>query len=335
VERLALELTATLVPRPVESCNATPAYLFRKVSDKAGLPTVLYDEIDTIFGPKAKDHEEVRGLINAGHRRGAMAGRCVVRGKIIETEELPAYCAVALAGIGNLPDTILSRSVPIPMRRRAPTETIEPYRRRIHAPTGNALRDRFAAWALTVADQVRACPPMPPGIEDRNADVWEALLAVADAAGGAWPTAARCSAVALVALATRTNPSLRVRLLADLRQVFGDDRALWTDDICDRLRKLDEAPWGDLKGGPINARQLAKFLNPYGVTSKNVRLGSVVKHGYTREDLHDPWTRYLPRETATSATPLSLALTGNATSATNATSKESETPELNLTEGTP
>ncbi len=32
-------------------------------------------------------------MINAGHRKGAMAGRCVVRGKIVETEELPAYCA--------------------------------------------------------------------------------------------------------------------------------------------------------------------------------------------------------------------------------------------------
>ena len=39
-------------------------------------------------------------MLNAGHRRGAMAGRCVVRGKVIETEELPAFCAVALAGLG-------------------------------------------------------------------------------------------------------------------------------------------------------------------------------------------------------------------------------------------
>ena len=76
----ALEITETLVPRPVESVNATPAYLFRKVSDEDGSPTILYDEIDTVFGPKAKENEEVRGFLNAGHRRGAMAGRCVVSG---------------------------------------------------------------------------------------------------------------------------------------------------------------------------------------------------------------------------------------------------------------
>ena len=63
-----------------------------------------------MFGPKAKENEELRGLLNAGHRKGAVAGRCVVRGKVVETEEISAYSAVALAGLGWLPDTILSRS---------------------------------------------------------------------------------------------------------------------------------------------------------------------------------------------------------------------------------
>ena len=94
----ALEITELLVPRPVEAVNVTPAYLFRKVGDEAGPPTILFDEIDTIFGPRAKDNEEIRGLLNAGHRRGAVAGRCVVKGKVVVTEEIPAFCAVALAG---------------------------------------------------------------------------------------------------------------------------------------------------------------------------------------------------------------------------------------------
>ena len=97
----ALEVTEPLVPRPVHAVNTTPAYLFRKVSDEAGLPTILYDEIDTVFGPKAKDNEDIRGMLNAGHRKGAVAGRCVVKGKTVVTEELPAYCAVALAGLAT------------------------------------------------------------------------------------------------------------------------------------------------------------------------------------------------------------------------------------------
>jgi antitoxin (DNA-binding transcriptional repressor) of toxin-antitoxin stability system len=291
----ALEVSELLVPRPVEAINTTPAYLFRKVSDPGGAPTILYDEIDTLFGPKAKDNEEIRGMLNAGHRRGAMAGRCVVKGKVIETEELPAYCAVALAGLGDLPDTLLSRSVIIRMRRRAPGETVEPFRRRIHKEKGHALRDQLAVWAAAAMPAMNGSwPEMPDGIADRDADIWEALLAVADAAGGDWPTRARVAAVALVADSKAGSPSLGIRLLSDLRDIFGNEDAMSTEAIITALRELDEAPWNDLKGKPLNPRGLAHRLRQYGVKSVNVRIGESVPKGYRREDLHDPWSRYLP-----------------------------------------
>src|SRR3954451_21355151 len=158
----ALEVSELLVPNPVEAVNVTPAYLFRKVGSNQGCTTVLYDEIDTVLGPKAKDNEEIRGLLNAGHRRGAVAGRCVVKGKLVETEEIPAYCAVALAGLGGLPDTILSRSVILRMRRRAPGEVVEPFRRRINGPEGLELCDRLATWAeLEVAPAINRYPAIP------------------------------------------------------------------------------------------------------------------------------------------------------------------------------
>ncbi len=90
----ALEITELLVPNPVAAVNVSPAYLFRKVGGGEGV-TILFDEIDTVFGPKAKENEEIRGLLNAGHKRGAVAGRCVVRGNAIQTEEVSAYSAVA------------------------------------------------------------------------------------------------------------------------------------------------------------------------------------------------------------------------------------------------
>src|SRR5262245_5242264 len=48
----ALEVSELLVPNPVEAINVSPAYLFRKVGSEDGPPTILFDEIDTIFGPK-------------------------------------------------------------------------------------------------------------------------------------------------------------------------------------------------------------------------------------------------------------------------------------------
>src|SRR4026207_1852902 len=89
----ALEVTELLVPNAVEAVNVSPAYLFRKVADENGAPTLLFDEIDTVFGPRAKDNEEIRGLLNAGHRKGAVAGRCVVKGTRVERGERLAYCA--------------------------------------------------------------------------------------------------------------------------------------------------------------------------------------------------------------------------------------------------
>ena len=128
--------------------NVSPAYLFRKVGGDEPV-TLLYDEIDTVFGPKARENEEIRALLNAGHRKGAVAGRCVVRGKNIETEDISAYAAVALAGLGWLPDTIMTRSVVIRMRRRHDGERVEPYRPRIHGDEGYRIRNAIAVWART------------------------------------------------------------------------------------------------------------------------------------------------------------------------------------------
>jgi hypothetical protein len=294
-----LEMTENLVPRPVEAVNVTPAYLFRKVADDAGRPTILFDEIDTVFGPKAKDNEEIRGLLNAGHRQGAVAGRCVVKGKEIHTEEIPAYCAVALAGLDDLPDTIRTRSVIIRMRRRAPGETVEPYRRRLHSHEGRELRDQLADMIGDAEHELRvALPDMPECVVDRDADVWEPLIAIADLAGGDWPNLARVAAVTLVTDAKAGTPSLGVKLLSDLRTVFAEADQMRTDTLLEKLCALDESPWGDMRGKPMDSRALARRLAKYDIKPKTIRTANGTAKGYTRESLHDAWQRYLPTESA-------------------------------------
>jgi hypothetical protein len=306
----SMEVSELLVPDPVAAVNVTPAYLFRKVGGEDGPPTILFDEIDTVFGAKAKEHEELRALLNSGHRRGAVAGRCVVRGATVETEEISSYSAVALAGLGWLPDTILSRSVIVRMRRRAPDEKVEAFRRRVHAPIGEGLRRRLAGWAATILDEATAArPDMPDGVDDRAADVWEPMLAVADIAGGEWPTRAREAAKALVAVARDIEPSLNIRLLADLRTVFGTEEQKTTKQILADLCALEDAPWSDLKGKPLSDNQIARRLRQYGVKSKVIRVGTTTPRGYVREDLFDAWRRYLPPlpdRPATSATSSSF-----------------------------
>ena len=311
----ALEATELLVPNPVAAVNVSPAYLFRKVGCEEGA-TILFDEIDTVFGPKAKENEELRGLLNAGHRRGAVAGRCVVRDKEIVTEEIPAYAAVALAGLGWLPDTILSRSVIIRMRRRHQGERVEQFRRRIHGAQGHDIYNAVDMWARANASSI-AWPDLPPEIQDRDADVWEPLIAVADAVGGDWPVRARAAAVALVAESKDREPSLGMRLLADVRAAFGSADEMTSKAILTALHAMEEAPWKDIKGKPLDERGLANRLRQYGVKSKVIRIGTATPRGYTRADLHDAWMRYLPPIAARSAT-----------SATSATSVERPTENV-------
>lgn len=292
----ALEILELLVLRPLLTVNVTPAYLFRKVADEAGPPTLLYDEIDTVFGPRAKDNEDIRGMLNAGYRRGATAGRCVIKGKTVEVEELPAFAACALAGLDDLPDTIMTRSIVVRMRRRAPTERVQSYRRRLHQAEGHELRDRIAAWASAVWARLEgAWPDLPEGIEDRAADVWEPLLAVADAAGGHWPERARVSAVSHVSDARANAGGLGVQLLADLRAVFtaADTDKLSTEAILAALHDVEESPWADLRGKALDARGLSYRLGKYEVKRKQIRVGDWTGKGYDAADLADAWSRYL------------------------------------------
>lgn len=309
-----LEITALLVPNPLLSVNSSAPFILRMIADQENRPTVLYDEIDAIFGPYARGNEDLRAMINAGYRRGAMIGRCYMeKGKVL-TEQLATYAAVALGGLGNLPNTIVSRSVIIRMRKRGPGEEVEPFRPHLHEPPADALKGELAAWAASVFGLAETAQPvLPDGIADRDADVWEPLFIVADLAGGEWPTLVRQAAIEAVRSAkVNERPSLPVQLLADIRACFGDKDRLTTADLLDKLLADEEAPWGDLGRKKLDARILAKMLRGYDIRSSTIRVadGSTPK-GYKRESFHDAWERYLP--------PLET----NATSATDATSRES------------
>ncbi|MDX3226093.1 DUF3631 domain-containing protein [Streptomyces sp. ME19-01-6] len=313
----ALEIVETLVPNRLVAAHASANAMYRAVGDTDKLPTVLFDEVDTIFGPKAGDNEPLRGFLNAGHRRGVGVLRCVGDGSNQEAHEFQTFCAVALAGLGSLPDTILTRSIIIRMRKRAPNEKVEPYRQRIHEKQGNALRDQLARWAHQVREQVEgAWPTLPDGISDRPADVWEPLLAVADAAGGHWPDRARAACIELVTAAKEDDKaSIGVQLLTDLRDkaFCGADR-MPTAAILECLTAIDEAPWGDMDGNgkALTSRVLSKMLGEYvtwenkPIRPRSIRTAGGVPKGYYAEDLADAWTRYCPpppQKSATSATP--------------------------------
>ncbi len=298
-----LDVLGQLVARPLTTADISAAALVRSIPDpdKDPPPTVMLDEADAIFGRGLKGEENaehLRGILNAGFGRDRPYKRWDITTRRVE--DCVTFAMAVLAGIGSMPDTIEDRAVVVSMRRKAPYERAAKYRIRRDKPRVTAVGDRLAGWVQPLAERVgTAEPAMPDGLNDRAEDVWEALLAVADLAGGDWPVRARTAAVTLSAEAdAEADVSMSLRLLADLRAVFGDARGLHTATILDRLCELDEAPWGDWYGRRFNDRDLAKMLRDYKVKSRDVREGGNGdnRKGYRADDLAPAWSACLPRD---------------------------------------
>ncbi|HYS40530.1 MAG TPA: DUF3631 domain-containing protein, partial [Pseudonocardiaceae bacterium] len=286
-----LDIVEATCHNPLITVNASPAAVYRSITDDP--PTMLVDEADTIFGPKADGNEDLRGLLNAGHQRNRPAVRYDASSNRVIT--IPTFGMAALAGIGAMPDTIEDRAVIIRMRRKAPGEKASPYRHRRDRPGLQALTERLSEWMRAdLAALERAEPAMP--VEDRAADTWEPLVVVADYAGGPWPDRARTAVLTLTAEAAENGQiSTRVRLLADCRTAFGADTALATAVLLDRLKADLDGPWFDYGPAGLTAAKLGALLREYDIRSANIRFpdGAQAK-GYQRADFTDAWTRYCP-----------------------------------------
>jgi hypothetical protein len=271
------------------------AAVFRIIEDRA--PTLLLDEMDAVWGPRAREHEHLRALLNAGFQSDAVVPRCVGANRE-QVKDFRVYCPKALAAIGTLPDTIADRAIPICLVRKARGEHAEKLRQRRFASEADELLERIARWAEGT-DLTEAEPLVPDALSDRAQDAWEPLLAIAEAAGPEIAEAARHAAVELHADAEDVEASRGVRLLDDLRGLFrrrGVDR-MFTDEILEPLYAIEDAPWGDDEyGRKLNANAMARLLRPFGIKPKTVRRGTATRKGYFRQDFEDSWSRYLPQE---------------------------------------
>uniref|UniRef100_UPI003570CEA2 DUF3631 domain-containing protein n=1 Tax=Amycolatopsis acidiphila TaxID=715473 RepID=UPI003570CEA2 len=297
-----LEVAQYLVHAPEMTISASTAALFRMVN--AAPITVLFDEVDAIFNPKnGGNYEDLRAMLNAGYKRSATIARCVGDAKAMNVQRFAVYAPVALAGIaGHMPDTITTRAITIHMRRRAPDERVEPFKTRRIETEAEPLRDNLAAWMDSIADNLDdAEPDMPEGVTDRSAEIWEPLIAIADAAGAHWPETARAACTHFVANNDPHKGSLGIRLLADLRDLYierGTDR-LATAAILEALHANEEAPWANLYGKPLDARRLARELDRYGVKPTVYKADGKPTRGYLaagETGLADAWKRYLPAD---------------------------------------
>ena len=74
-----LEVLELLVNEPWLTARVTPAVLARRI--EAQTPTLLLDELDAALGSGREYGEALRGILNAGHRRGGRTSIAVASGR--------------------------------------------------------------------------------------------------------------------------------------------------------------------------------------------------------------------------------------------------------------
>jgi putative DNA primase/helicase len=282
-----------LTPRSVLASNISPSALFRYIEHVR--PTLLIDEADSFVA----DNEEMRGILNSGHTKAAAF---VIRNVEINGEHKPrrfsTWAPKAIATIRKLADTLEDRAIVVRLQRKPKTADVARLRTR-DCDEFAILRRKAACWAANnfelLADDPN--PAIPPELNDRAADNWRPLFAIADLVGGGWSQRARNSACILSGEGHEST-SVNVELLADIRLAFGDDEAMRTVDLVDALTANPERPWSEWRRSkPLTPKQLGGLLAPFGIQSETVSIRELKDaKGYKRERFREAWAAYLPAQ---------------------------------------
>ncbi|QUQ70572.1 DUF3631 domain-containing protein [Kutzneria sp. CA-103260] len=306
-----LEVGKHFTRAPELTTAGSAAAMVRMIA--AGPITLLFDEVDAVFTAGGSGNEEVRNMLNSGYKRGATIPKCKGDSASgIVVERLPVFAPTALAGLfGCIPATVTTRAITMHLRKRRHDQHVEPYNEKRAEKEAEPTRDALAGWITGIGEELGdAEPVMPEGVADRAAEIWEPLLAIADAAGGHWPDTARAACVDFVHTSKQAPTSLGVQLLADLQVIFEAQRTdrIPTGVLLAELTGMEEAPWGEMETGkPLTDRRLAKELRKYFVAPTTFRTGTggrAIK-GYVTFPTHDSageqvqvgladaWSRYV------------------------------------------
>jgi hypothetical protein len=292
-----LELLGNLAHETIAAANISPSALFRVIEQKQ--PTLIIDEADTFLHGR----DEMAGILNAGYRKGNAYVMRVAEGKQRQTglAKYSCWCPKVMAAIGRLPDTLADRCIVITMQRKLAGETCE----RLRDLGATQFGRRCAEFVEQHRDRIASVrPEIPAALNDRAADIWEPLLAIADIAGGEWPQLARDAALQLSASDNELTPL--GYFLKDLRNwivINKWDRVL-SRDIVSSFNPVHDRPWEDLRRGrEINEWWLSLQLRGLGLRPKMMRAGEARGRGYLFEEVEAVYRRYVP----TVETPVAAA----------------------------
>jgi putative DNA primase/helicase len=282
----ALELIGSLVPRPLTTANVTSAALFRVIGTIK--PTILIDEADTFV----RLDQSLVGILNAGHvRTSAFVIRATSDAGI---RSHSVWCPKVLAAIGSLPTTLVDRAIIVRLSRKRSDEIVERLRLD-HSQDFVKIASFVAHWAKDNLEHLRwADPYVPEMLNDRAADNWRSLLAIAELAGGEWIERAQMAAIALSRM-TDDDETDETLLLADIKMIFsesGCDR-LRSTEITAALTQMEHRRWPEWRNGrPITPVQMARMLDRFDIHPTTHRFGETTDKGYLLAQFADSFARY-------------------------------------------
>ena len=287
-----LTLLSRVANRALVAANISPPALFRVIERVQ--PTLLIDEADTFLQGK----EELRGILNAGYNMDSAyvvridpSEACSIDGGL---KKFSCWCPKVIAAIGELPETLMDRCIVVTMQRKRAGEVCE----RLRKSNGEMWRRMCTRWVADHWAEIAAAEPeVPEGLNDRAADIWEPLLAIADIAGGIWPELAREAATGLSGGKEETSSfGFLIRHIEALYDLWAVDK-VFSRKLVEGLRAMKNPPWAELlKGKALTEVWLAQQLRRVGVTSRTVWIDGGTARGYHASDFEDAFARYAQRE---------------------------------------
>ena len=291
-----LEVLHGLCNKAILASNISPPAVFRTIEKHQ--PTLLIDEADTFL----KDNEELRGVLNSGHTRAA-AFVIRVQGDDHDPVKFSTWAPKVVAMIGELPGTLQDRSVMVKLRRKAPGEKVAKLDLNYEKKCSE-IRQKCQRWADDNISILRTvAPKIPETGNDRATDNWLPLFCIAQVCGGQWPELLKNS---MIGGTDTDDGTITIQLLSDIRDILKKDPndGIFSETIIEALKQIEDHPWADWnRGKGLTQNGLARLLNPFGIRTKDIRLGRV-KKGYEKKMFTDAFTRYLsPEPPLQSATP--------------------------------
>lgn len=292
----------------------TRSSLFRFITETMSVsgkpPTLILDELDTVFRAKNDDSSEtLRQICNSGYRIGAKALITEGEGKNRRATEFHLFAPMAMAGKGDIiPESVKTRGIEIRIHKKLPSQEVEDFHTRAVKSEAQELYEWLQAWSDLNGRDFETENVRLAGTDGRSREVWLPLYAVSVLAGEEWEDKFQ-SALALTSMIqSESEEPFERQVLEDCLTVLGQHESIRTETLIKGLSELPERDYGSLcYGKGIDSRWLSKKLGLYDIRPKTIRFGESTAKGYYATEIRGAYERYslsapIPETSVTSVT---------------------------------